>query len=124
MYIRSSYKNVKTSLPILKKRHVPRAKDSGKDNIVMIIDKNTTPQEDEFSEFPYYIARIQRKKRWFKVQYPNHRFIRKERDNPNSIHTFNRFEGKGLVETFQCHFRFADITGDALYTLTTSAIQK
>ena len=29
-------------------RHVPRANDPGKDNIVMIIEKNTTPEEDEF----------------------------------------------------------------------------
>ena len=44
----------------------------GKDNIVMIIEKNTTPEEDEFYEYRYYIARIQRqfintKKRWFKA---------------------------------------------------------
>ena len=26
----------------------------------MIIEKNTTPEEDEFYECPYYIARIQR----------------------------------------------------------------
>ena len=43
-------------------RHVPRANDPGKDNTVMIIEKNTTPEEDEFYEYPYYIARIQR---WF-----------------------------------------------------------
>ena len=30
------------------KRHVPRAKDSGKDNIVMIIEKGITTEEDEF----------------------------------------------------------------------------
>ena len=33
--------------------HVPRANDPGKDNIVMIIEKNTTPEEDEFYEYPY-----------------------------------------------------------------------
>ena len=38
----------------------------------MITEKNTTP-EDEFYEYPYYIARIQRrfiktKRRWFKAQ--------------------------------------------------------
>ena len=59
----------------LKKRYVPDGKDPGKDNIVMIIEKNTTPEEDEFYEYPYYIARIQRrfintKRRWFKAQYP------------------------------------------------------
>ena len=45
----------------LKKRYVPHAKDPDKDNIVMIIEKNTTPEEDEFYEYPYYIARIQRR---------------------------------------------------------------
>ena len=38
----------------LKKRHAPHAKDSGKGNIVMIIEKNTTSEEDEFYEFPPY----------------------------------------------------------------------
>ena len=32
----------------LRTRHVPHAKDPGKDNIVMIIEKNTAPEEDEF----------------------------------------------------------------------------
>ena len=27
----------------------------------MIIDKNTNPEEDEFYEYPYYIARMQRR---------------------------------------------------------------
>ena len=50
-------------------RHVPRANDPGKDNIVVIIEKNTAPKEDEFYEYSYYIARIQRqfistKRRW------------------------------------------------------------
>ena len=81
-------------------RHVPRANDPGKDNIVMIIEKNTAPEEDEFYEYPYYIARMQRrfistKKRWFRAQYPHHRFIIEELDNANSIHAFNRFQEKG-----------------------------
>ena len=45
----------------LRTRHVPHAKDPGKDNIVMIIEKNTAPEEDEFYEYLYYIARIQRR---------------------------------------------------------------
>ena len=45
----------------LKTCHVPHAKDPGKDNIVMIIEKNTAPEEDEFYEYLYYIARIQRR---------------------------------------------------------------
>ena len=105
------------------------AKDPGKDNIVMIIEKNTTPEEDEFYEYPYYIARIQRrfintKKRWFKAQYPNHRFIMDELDNPNGILAFNRFEEEGFVERFQCHFRLVDPPCDALYTLATPATQE
>ena len=44
----------------LKTRHVPHAKDPS-NNIVMIIEKNTAPEEDEFYEYPYYIARIQRR---------------------------------------------------------------
>ena len=43
----------------LRTHYVDHAKDPGKDNIVMIIEKNTTPEEDEFYEHPYYIARIQ-----------------------------------------------------------------
>ena len=45
----------------LRTRYVDHAKDPGKDNIVMIIKKNTAPEEDEFYEYPYYIARIQRR---------------------------------------------------------------
>ena len=111
----------------LKKRYVPRAKDPGKDNIVMIIEKNTIPEEDEFYEYPYCIVRIQRrfintKKRWFKAQYPNHRFIMDELDNPNGIHAFNRFEEEGFVERFQCYFRLIDLTREDLYTMAVPAI--
>ena len=31
----------------------------GKYNIVMITEKRTAPEEDEFYLYPYYIARIQ-----------------------------------------------------------------
>ena len=59
---------------------VDHAKDPGKDNIVMIIEKNTTPEEDEFYEYPYYIARIQQRfittnRRWFMAQYLHYRFM-------------------------------------------------
>ena len=111
----------------LRTRHVPHTKDPGKDNIVMIIEKNTAPEEDEFYEYPYYPAKIQRrfintKRRWFKAQYPHHRFIMEELGNANSIHAFNKFEEKGYVERFQCHFRLVDILGDALYALATPTI--
>ena len=45
----------------LKTRHVPHAKDPGKENIVMIFEKKTAPKEGEFYEYPYYIARIRRR---------------------------------------------------------------
>ena len=108
-------------------RHVPRANDPGKGNIVMIIEEKATPEEDEFYEYPYYIARIQRrfistKRRWFKAQNPHHRFIMEELDNMNSIHAFNRFKEEGHVERFQCHFRLADLARDALYALVMPTI--
>ena len=64
------------------------------------------------------------KKRWFKAQYPHHRFIIEELENANSIHAFNRFEEKKYVERFQCHFRLGDIPHDAFYALATPAIQE
>ena len=95
----------------------------------MIIEKNAAPKEDEFYEYPYYIARIQRrfintKRGWLKVQYPHHRFIIEELDNANSIHAFSRFEEKYYVERFQCLFRLVDIPCDVLYALATPAIQE
>ena len=113
----------------LKIRHVLHAKDPGKDKIVMIIEKNTTPEEDEFYEYPYYIARIQRrfintKKRWFKAQYPNHSPVIEELDNANGIDAFNKFEEEEFVERFQCHFRLVDVPRDAFYALVTPATQE
>ena len=111
----------------LKTRHVPHTKDPGKENIVVIIEKNTAPEEDEFYEYPYFIARIQSrflttKKRRFRTQYPHHRFITEEVDNANSIHAFNRFQEEGYVERFECHFRLVDIPRDVFYVLVTPAI--
>ena len=104
--------------------YVFHANDPGKDNIVMITEKN---EEDEFYEYPYYIARIKRRfistrKRWFRAQYPHHGFMVEELDNANSIHAFNRFEKEGHVERFQCHFRLVDFARDALYALATPII--
>ena len=87
------------------------------------------PEENEFYEYPYYIATIQRrliniKKRWFKAQYPNHRFIMDELDNPNGIHAFNKFEKEGFVKCSQCYFRLIDIPCDAFYALATPAKQE
>ena len=95
--------------------HFPRTNDSGK-------------EEDEFYEYPYYIARIQRqfintKRQWFQAQYPHHRFIVDEIDNRNSILAFNRFEEEGHVERFHCHFRLVDLLRDAFYALGTLTIR-
>ena len=45
----------------LRTRYVDHANDPGKDNIDMVIEKNAAPEEGEFYEYPYYIARIQRR---------------------------------------------------------------
>ena len=73
------------------------------------------------------ISRIQRrfintKRRWFKAQYPHHRFIMKGQGKANGIHAFNRFEEEGFVERFQCHFRLLDIPCDTFYALATPTI--
>ena len=36
----------------LRTRYVDHVKDPGKDSIVMVIEKNTVPKEDEFYEYP------------------------------------------------------------------------
>ena len=51
-------------ITILRLRHVPHARDPGKDNIIIILRKHTTPASDNFHDLPYYIARIQRCKRY------------------------------------------------------------
>ena len=80
--------------------------------------KNTTLEKDELYEYPYYIARIL-KRRLFTAQCSRHRFRIEELDNASSI----QFEGEGYVEQFQCHFRLADLPRDALYPLATPVIQ-
>ena len=45
----------------LRTSYVDHTKHPGKENILIIIEENTTPEEDEFYEYPYYIARIQRR---------------------------------------------------------------
>ena len=107
-------------------RHVTRANDSGKDKIIMVIEKNTIPEEDEIYEYSYYIARIQRrfintKRQWLRVQYPHHRFMVEEVHNADCTHAFNRFE-EGHAERLQCHFRLVDLARDALYVLGTTII--
>ena len=40
-----------------------------------------------------------------------------EIDNPNSIHSFNRFEEEGHAEQKYKHFRLIDLTREELYAM-------
>ena len=86
----------------LKTSYVPHARNPGKDNIIIIVQKHTTSANNKYHHLPYYVARIQRRKkyvklRWFDQYFPDHEVI-VEIDNPSSIHEFNRFEGEGHAE--------------------------
>lgn len=93
---------------LIRNGNVPPEKVS-KDNIVVIIEKNSTLEENLYEQ-PYYISRIKRcfitrkneKKRRFKAQYPHYRLKVKWLDNPHSTRLFNRFEGH--LERFHYHF--------------------
>ena len=69
-------------------RQVPRRNNPGKDNIVIITEKNTTI---EFYEYLYYITRITRRlitteRRWFKVQHPHSRLTAEQLMEISSMH--------------------------------------
>ena len=110
----------------LKTRYAPHARGSGKDNIIIIVRKHTTSAKDKFHDLTYYIARIQRRKRyvklrWFDRHFPDHEVI-VEIDNPNSIHAFNRFSEERHVEWKYNHFRLIILTREELYTMGVPAI--
>ena len=105
----------------LKTRYVPHARNPGKDNIIIIVRIHTPSANDKYHDLPYYIARIQRHKRyvklrWFDRHFPDHEVI-VEIDNPNSIHAFNRFEEERYPEQKYNHFRLIDLTREELYTM-------
>ena len=107
-------------------RYVDHARDSGKDNIIIIIRKHTTPANDEYQNLPYYVTRIKRckkyvKLKWFGQHFPDHEVI-VEIDNPNSIHVFNRFEEEGHAEQKYNQFRLIDLTREELYAMGLPAI--
>ena len=52
----------------LKTRYVPHATDPSKGNIIIIVWKHTTSANDKFHDLPYYIAKIQRRKRYVKLR--------------------------------------------------------
>ena len=109
----------------LKARYVPHAKNPCKDNII-IVQKHTTPANDKYHDLPYYVARIQQRKRyvklrWFDRHFSDHEVI-VEINNPNSIHVFNKFEEEESAEQKHNHFRLIDLTREELYDMGVPAI--
>ena len=101
--------------------YVPHARNLGKDNIIIIVQKHTPSANDKYHDLPYYIPRIQRRKgyvklRWFDQYSPDHEVI-VEIGNPNSIHAFNQFEVEGHTERKYNHFRLIDLTREELYAM-------
>ena len=114
------------TIPHLRIRYVNHVRDPGKDNIIIIVRKNTKPANDKFYGLPYYIARIQWRKRyvklrWFDRHFPDHEVI-VEIDNPNSFHAFNRFEEEGHAGRKYNHFRLIDLTREELHVMGVPAI--
>ena len=105
----------------LQERYVDYANDLGLDNVVMIVRKHTTEAEDRHFNFPYYIARIQRRKLATKRRWTFKKFTISEEivviNNPNSIHAFNRLEEQGHINRYKCHFRLVDLTREDLYDM-------
>ena len=98
----------------LVERYVDHCRNPSKDNIVIIVRKHTTPENDKYHNFPYYISRIQRRRRyvklrWLERHFPDHEVI-VETDNPNSIHAFNRLEEEERIE-----HKYNYLTRDDLY---------
>ena len=103
----------------LVERYVDHCRNPSKDKIVIIVRKHTTPENDKYHNFPYYISRIQRRKRYVKLQwwerhFPDYEVI-VEIDNPDSIHAFNRLEEEEHIKRKYNHFRLLDLTRDDLY---------
>ena len=107
----------------LKTRYVLHTRNPGKDNIIIIVQKNTICANDKYHELPYYVARMQRRKRyvklrWFDWHFPDHEVI----VDPNSIHAFNRFEEEGHAEQKYSHFRLIDLRREEFYAVGVPAI--
>ena len=51
----------------LVERYVDHCRNPSKDNIVIIVRKHTTPENDKYHNFLYYISRIQRRKQSIKL---------------------------------------------------------
>ena len=110
----------------LVERYVDLCINPSKDNIVLIVRKHTTPENDKYHNFSYYISRIRRHKRyvklrWLELHFPDYEVI-VEIDNPNSIQAFNRFEEEEHIKCKYNHFRLLDLTRDDLYCRGIAAI--
>ena len=106
--------------------YVDHARDPGKDNIAIVVRKHTTSTKDKYHDLPYYVSRMQRRKRyvklrWFNQHFPNHE-VMVEIDSPNSIHAFNRLEEEGHVEQRYNHFRLIDLAREKLDVMGVPAI--
>ena len=110
----------------LKTHYVPHAGDPGKDNIIIIVQKHATSTNDKYHDLPYYVARIQRRKRYVKLRSLDQHFLNHEViveiDNPNSIHAFKRSEEEGHPEQKNNHLKLIDLTREELYTMRVPAI--
>ena len=110
----------------LRARYVAPLRNLHKNNIIIIVRKHTSSDDDKYHDYPYYIARIQKRKRyvklrWFTRHFPEHEVIVEL--SPNSIVNFNRFEEDGHVERKYNHFRLLeDLTRDDLYDMGIPAI--
>ena len=51
----------------LVERYVDHCRNPSKDNIVIIVRKHTTPENDKYHNFPYSMSRIQRRKQYVKL---------------------------------------------------------
>ena len=110
----------------LRMLYVDHVRDPGEDNIIIIVRKHTTSGDDNYHDLPYYIARIQQRKRyvkirWFDWHFPDHEII-VDINNPNSIHASNRFEEQGHAEQIYKHFSLVDLTREELYDMGITAI--
>ena len=110
----------------LRTHYVEHARNPGKSNIIIIVRKHTTPANDRFHDLPYFVARIQRRKRyvklrWFDKHFTDHDFI-VEINNPNSIHAFNWFDEEGHTEQKHNRSRLIDLTREELYAQWIPAI--
>ena len=110
----------------LRTHYVNHARDPTKDNIIITVRKQIRSAQDNYHDLPYYVSRIQQRKRyvklrWFDRHCPYHEVI-VEIDSLNSMNPFNRFKEEGNVEWRYNHFRLIDLTREELYVMGVPAI--